>query len=210
MIWTLAAQLSLPLVLGVRYPDVRAVFSPDDYPVYMQQASQSGIVYTRTTVRGDASTQSCTVERSSGDPKLDAYTCAIIVKRANFVPAKWTDGTPVYGVIRLPITWFIGDSIPSDEAMLRLIIPDMELSVNHLPKGAHSIAFVSLMIAADENGRPVSCAEWAPPKGPHFPELVPMACQQVMTGLKLTPPLDEAAKPVRSVQSVSVHFKIDQ
>jgi TonB family protein len=212
MIWFLAAQLSLPSAVGVPYSDVRSVFSADDYPAYLQQAGQSGIVYTRTTVRPDASIQSCTVERTSGDPKLDAYTCAIIVKRAKFVPAKWTDGSPVYGVIRVPVSWVISNGFPSQEDLLRATTPDLELSVNHLPKGAHSIAAVSLEIAADENGRPVTCVEWAPPKnarGPRFPELVPIACQEVMTGLTVSPPLDASANPVRSIQSVSVHFKTD-
>jgi TonB family protein len=205
MIWILAAQLSLPLALGVPYSDVRAVFSADDYPAYLQQAGQSGTVFTRTTVRPDASIQNCTAEWSSGDPELDAYTCAIIVKRAKFAPAKWTDGTPVYGVIRVPVSWVIG---PRSEAT----VPDLELSVNHLPKRARSIAAVSLEIAADENGRPVTCVEWARPKntrGRDFPELVPIACQQVMAALTVIPPVDASAKPVRSVQSVLVNFKID-
>jgi TonB family protein len=212
MIWILAAQLGLPLALGVPYSDVRSVFSAEDYPAYLQQAGQSGTVYTRTTVRPDASIQSCTVERSSGDPNLDAYTCGIIVKRAKFVPAKWTDGLPAYGVIRVPVSWVISSGPLSEEEMLRATVPDLELSVNHLPKGARSIAAVNLEIAADENGRPVTCVEWAPPKnarGRHFPELVPIACQQVMAGLTVTPPVDASAKSVRSVQSVSVHFKID-
>jgi TonB family protein len=210
MIWILAAQLSLPLALGVRYSDVRAVFSADDYPAYLQQAGRSGTVFTRTTVRPDASIQNCTAEWSSGDPGLDAYTCAIIVKRAKFAPAKWTDGTPVYGVIRVPVSWVIGPR--SEEDMLRATVPDLELSVNHLPKGARSIAAVSLEIAADENGRPVTCVEWAPPKNARardFPELVPVACQQVMAALTVIPPVDAFAKPVRSVQSVLVNFKID-
>lgn len=215
MIWILAAQLSLPLALGVPYSDVRSVFSADDYPAYLQQAGQSGTVYTRTTIRPDASIQSCTIERSSGDPKLDAYTCAIIVKRAKFAPAKWTDGSPVYGVIRVPVSWVISNGsngVPSQEDMLRATMPDLELSVNHLPKGAHSIAAVSLEIAADENGRPVTCVEWPPPKKarePRFPELVPIACQQAIANLTVIPPVDASAESVRSVQSVSVHFKID-
>jgi TonB family protein len=212
MIWILAAQLSLPLVLGLQYPDVRAVFSADDYPAYLQQAGQSGTVYTRTTVRPDASIQSCAVERSSGDPKLDSYTCGIIVQRAKFAPAKWTNGSPAFGVIRVPVSWVISSGPPSEEAMLRATIPDLELSVNHLPKGARSIAAVNLEIAADENGRPVTCVEWAPPKnarGRHFPELVPVACQQVMAGLTVIPPVDASNKSVRSVQSVLVHFQID-
>ena len=212
MVWfALAALLSMPVPVNGRAPDVRAIFSADDFPAYLQRAGESRIVYTRTTVRPDGTTQGCIAETSSGDPALDAYTCGLIVKRARFLPAKWTDGTPVYGVIRVPVSWMISDGPPSNEDTLKATIPDLEMSVNHLPKGAHSIVGVSLEIAADETGRPVTCAEWTPIKTDprkHFPELIPLACQQVMAGDRLTPPVDAAGKTVRSVQSFSVHFKI--
>jgi hypothetical protein len=41
----------------------------------------------------------------------------------------------------------------------------------------------------------------------HFPELVPMACQQIMTRLVLSPAVDDSGNPVRSVQSAFVRFK---
>ena len=213
MFWlALAAQLSLPVPLNVRVPDVRAIFRSGDFPFYMQQAGVSRIVYTRTTVRPDGTIQGCVAEASSGDAYLDAYTCGLIVKRAKLLPAKWTDGAPVYGVLRLPASWFVGNEPPSDEDILRAEVPDLELSVNQLPTGAHSIAGVSLEIAADENGRPVMCAEYPPltkrnPKE-YFPELVPIACQQAMADLTVSPPVDASGKAVRSVQSVSVHFKV--
>ena len=215
MMWlAIAAQLSVPVAANGAVPDVRTVFSVDDFPAYLQRAGVSRIVYTRTTVRPDGAIQSCITEVSSGDAVLDAYTCGIIVRRAKFRPATWNDGTPVYGVIRVPVSWRIGNSAPSHEESLRATAPDLDLSVNKLPKGAHSIAGVSLEVGADENGHPVTCVEY-PPFGKaegkwHFAELVPIACQQVMTTLSLTPPLDASGKAVRSVQSVSVHLKADQ
>jgi hypothetical protein len=214
MMWlALAAQLSLPVPADAGVPDVRAVFFVDDFPAYLQAAGVSRTVYTRTTVRPDGTIQGCVAEASSGDAKLDAYTCGIIVKRATFRPARWTDGTPVYGVVRVPVRWAVSNGLPSYEDSLRATVPDLELSVNRLPKGAHSIVGVSLEIAADESGRPVTCVDY-PPFGRtdakrHFPELVPIACQQVMTSLSVSPAVDASGNAVRSVQGVSVHFELN-
>lgn len=213
MFWiALAAQLSLPLPLDAHVPDVRAVFSPDDFPGYMLREGTSRVVYIRITVRPDGTIESCAAETSSGDSKLDAYTCALILKRTKFLPAKWTDGSPVYGVLRLPVSWLLTNGPISDEDMLKVTVPDLELSVNKLPKGAHSIAGVELEIAADEIGRPMTCAEYPAEAGRHperhFPELVPVACQQAVAKLTVRPPVDATGKGVRSVQSISVHFKV--
>ena len=210
MLFALAAHFSLPTPTNTRIADVRAIFTADDVPAYLvDQGEVDRTVYTRTTVRPDGSTQSCVAEASSGDQKLDAYTCALIIRRAKLSTARWLDGSAAYGVIRLPVRWTVGDSVPGS----REDVPDLVLSVNHLPKGANAFVDVDLQIAADEKGHAVSCTEWAPPindYGKHFSELVPIACQQATASLVLTPPLDTSGKPVRSVQSVSVHFKLGQ
>jgi hypothetical protein len=213
MFWiALAAQLSVPVPATGQVPDVRAVFSVDDFPEYLQRAGVSRIVYTRTTVRPDGSIQNCVAEITSGDAKLDAYTCAIIVKRARFLPAKWLDGSATYGVIRVPVSWRIGNGPPSEQEVLRSAVPDLVLSVNRLPKGARKIAAVNLEVAADEKGRILSCVEYAPPvnaRGRRFLELVPIACEQATKTLSVRPPFEPSGKPVRSVQTASVHFILD-
>lgn len=206
----LAAQLSAPMPVNQRVPDVRAIFRAEDFPSYL---TGSRTVYTRTTVRPDGSVQGCVAEVSSGDAWLDAYTCGLIVKRANFAPAKWSDGSAVYGVVRVPVDWAIRNSLPTREQSLKAITPDLELSVNQLPKGAGRLIGISLEVEADEKGKPQTC-ERAPviAKGDPaqlFPELVSIACQQVMTSFTVTPAVDETRRPVRSVESVSVYFKLD-
>jgi hypothetical protein len=214
MLWMmLAAQLSAPPHVSNHVPDVRALFSYTDVPDYLVRLGEvSRTVYTRTTVRDDGSVQNCVAEVTSGDTKLDAYTCTLIVKRAKFVAATWVDGTPVYSVLRFPVNWTVTESIPPDEDRLKAVVPDLELSVSQLPKGAPRIVDVTIEVTADRDGRIVSCAELPPNKRdphPHFADLVPIACEQAEKSLSLSPPLDGSGKPTRSVQTASVRLMLD-
>ena len=215
MFWiALAAQVSVPTLVDSKIPDVRALFSVDDFPAYMLRATEvSKTVYTRTTVRTDGSIQSCVAEGTSGDRRLDAYTCALIIKRAKFLPARWADGSATYGVIRVPVSWVITNVIPSPEDALRATVPDLELSVNELPKGAHKLVGVMLEVGVDEGGRGVSCFEYPfrarNDRSRRFPELIPLACEQAISTLTVRAPSDSSGKPVRSVQTASVLFKLD-
>jgi hypothetical protein len=175
-------------------------FSYTDFPRYLTERGEevSKTVYTHTTVRQDGSTESCVAEGSSEDLKLDAYTCALIVKRAKFRPAKWTDGSTVYGVIRVPISWRMRYAYDADDDPWKSVVPDLELSVSQLPKGAHAMASVTLELAADENGRVVACAESPRSKRDRakpFPELTNIACQQAASSIPIKPPVDLAGKP---------------
>lgn len=210
MLWiVLAAQLSLPVPLGVPLPDVRAVFSSKDMPAYVQIKGVNRFVSTRTTVRPNGTTQDCKVERGSGDPKLDAHTCSIILRRAKFRPAKWVDGSPAYAVLRVPVTWSIGGPA-SERELQKAYPPDLDLSVTRLRAGADRRTRLALMIAVDENGRVVGCKER--PKVSRrdhtksFPELAPIACQHMMNRFTAIPAKDASGKPVRSVQTASVVF----
>ena len=213
MLFALAAQLSIPTPINTHVPDIRAVFSADDFPDYLVRKTQSiWTVYTKTTVRPDGTIDKCTTETTSGDSQLDAYTCSLIVKRAKLLPARWIDGSAVYGVIRVPVQWSISDFAPTEEERLKATIPDLELSVNKLPKRGQSIVDVELEVAADEKGHVMSCIEWPSltnSRSSHFPQLVSLACQQATSSLVLSPPTGASATAVRSVQTVSVRFKVD-
>lgn len=209
MAWvSLAAETALALPPGSSFPDVRGLFSPDDMPAYVQIAEINRFVPTRTTFRPDGAVQGCTLEGSSGDAKLDALTCAIIVRRAKGEPTKWIDGSPAYAVIRAPISWTIGG--PASERELRKAYPaDLELSVSQLPAHRRT-ANVAVVIAVDPSGRVVGCNERpASTRRDHakrFPELVPIACEHLIKEFTATPAQDTAAHSVRSVQTASVVF----
>lgn len=206
----LAAQFSLPVALGVPIPDVRAVFSADDMPSYIEEAGVTRFVFSRTTVSSDGKPQDCAAERSSGDPKLDALTCAIILRRAKFQAAKWVDGSPAYAVLHVPVTWAINFQ-PSKAEEELAYPPDVSLTVNHLPEGLGQLERVTLMIAVDETGRIVDCAQALPypsrGREKALPQLVPIACQQLTRQLKVLPAKDASGKAVRSIQTASVSFR---
>jgi hypothetical protein len=211
MLWiALAAQLSLPVPINAPAPDIHALFSPDDMPAYVQIAGVNRFVRTRTTVHPDGTIQGCTVEGGSGDPSLDAYTCSIIQRRAKLQPGTWVDGSHTYAVVRVPVTWSIGR--PASKSELERAYPsDLTLTLDRLPKGAERPTSLALMVAVDESGRVVGCSERPKdPKWDHtktFPELVPIACQHMMSDFTATPAKDASGKAVRSVQSAFVAFR---
>ena len=209
MFWLLiASQLSLPTTTG-RTRDVREVFSPDDMPAGMQKRGASRVVYSRTTVTSDGKTRECIAEISSGDRHLDSVTCGIIIRRTKFRPAKWTDGSPVYGVIRLPVSWFVVMSKAEAERLSRKVLPDLEISINKLPDGYKGDARVTLQVAVDDKGKIVGCADYPPPKPKreeiNRPQLIPLACKQAAAEMTMAPPMADSVA-MRSVQSLSVRF----
>ena len=202
MLWiVLAAQLSLPT------PDPRTLFSGEDMPAYVQIQGINRFISTRTTVKPDGTTQDCGFERGSGDRKLDALTCAIILRRATFQPATWVDGSPAYAVFRTPVSWTIGGP-PSKKELRDAYSPDITITVSRLPEGAPDPTNVHLMIAVDESGRIVACDEAPKDTRDHsktFPALAPLACQEMARQLKPRPAKDGSGNPVRSVQSATAN-----
>lgn len=209
MFWLLiASQLSLPVTTG-RSGDIREIFSPDDMPAGLEKRGETRAVYSRTTVKPDGKARECIAEISSGDRELDSVTCRIIIRRTKFRPAKWSDGNAVYGVIRLPISWFVVSSEADAERLSRKVLPDLEISVSSLPKGYGDYASVTLQVAVGENGKIVDCADFAPRKLKreeiNRSQLIPLACKQAALEVRMVPPL-EGGVAMRSVQSLTVNF----
>jgi TonB family protein len=207
MFWMMVAAAAAGQLAGPRTIDAVRVFSPDDMPAYVQRAGVDRFVFARTTILPDGTVQNCEVERSSGDRKLDALSCAIIVKRAKFRPSKWTDGSPAYGVLRAPVSWTIGGP-PSKKKLQKAFPADLDVTVSGLPARARAPVTVHLTIAVDETGRVVGCDEGSSfsQHDKRFPELVPTACQQVAGKYTASPANDASGQPVRSVQNVVVDF----
>ena len=206
----LATQLSLPVETSGGEHDVRTVFSGNDFPARVLAEGVNRFVFTRTTVRPDGKTQDCTVEGGgSGDAQLDAYTCAIIMRRARFAPARWADGSPTYGVVRVSVNWTPrGPLTKPEESMAHPV--DANLSVTRLPVGADRQTTLRLMIAVDETGRVLECDAARPSlqsdNGVKFPDLVPVACDFLVNQYHAIPAKDATGKSVSSVQTAIVRL----
>ena len=160
------------------------------------------LVWLRLTVNPQGTLARCEVEESSSVAALDAYTCDVTTKRAKFRPARSSDGTAIYGVYRVPILWSVEPVFPDPQG-------DLTLTVNRLPSGVRSPAFVRVALAVDASGRMSSCASQPPPipgDPPNDRRLVPIACAQLSKDFKPAPAIDESGKATPSIQTASVVF----
>lgn len=79
--------------------------SHNDYPSGALDRMASGTVEVRITVGADRKAKKCHVMKSSGDPDLDATTCAIYVKRPRYDPARTKRGLAIEGFYVAKLTW---------------------------------------------------------------------------------------------------------
>ena len=198
-----AQAAAVPSQLAAPFPvDAEKWFSSSDYPSDLPDSSETVFQpVTQTLVNEDGKIVGCRVETASKSPKMDALACAIILKRGRFQPARWTDGTPVPGVYRWPISFAVeGDSYDR--------LSDIELQVGRLPDHKKS-EFVTVAFASDSSGRIGACVG-APPirhqEKVANPQLVSIACNAVRDGWKPFTVLGKDGKPSRSVQNAIVKF----
>lgn len=185
--------------------DIRAVFSDDDVPYQYLPEESDRSVGIRLTVRPDGKVQRCEAEYTSGIEGLDVYTCKIAKRRARFAPASAQAGTPAYAVYRTTVRWIVTGfaSRPPPRQ-----VADLMLTIEALPAGVKSPEYVSVKFDVDDQGRASGCSAEAPSKAKSSddPQLVEIACQQLLRSYKPKPAKDEQGKPVPSVQDALVAF----
>lgn len=117
----------------------------DDYPPSALRVEAEGVVRVILSVDAAGNLADCQVAQSSGNADLDATTCALLRKRAKFVPARDASGQPVASTVAQNFRW----AIPHD------------------PLASHGSR---LTYSLDEKGHITGCklAEI----GPHDPEAI--------------------------------------
>jgi hypothetical protein len=186
-------------------------FSPNDMPTNILATEGAHLVSLRTTVRPDGSIKDCRIEISSNDKHLDDLSCAIMIKRGKFAPARSQDGLAVYGVFRTSITWQATDGPHGREPA------DLDLYLNKLPTGVRSGDLGDVVLMIDDNGHPTACQPDPPDRTipedepvTHNSELLGLACGQLMEGWKTVPAKGDNGGPVPSVQNASVRFHVGE
>lgn len=80
-------------------------FSTDDYPETALARHAEGTVGFRLEIDAGGEVTRCTVTQSSNDPALDAATCAIVLGRVYYLPARDAAGRAVAGTDEGRVTW---------------------------------------------------------------------------------------------------------
>ena len=90
--------------------NIASLLSGDDYPAEAQKSNFEGEVILDLTITKEGRVRDCRVKQSSGYPILDDKTCAIMIERARFTPARNSLGEPVEDVYRTPkIRWALSN-----------------------------------------------------------------------------------------------------
>jgi TonB family protein len=170
MLWiALAAQVTAGTLTAERHGDVRTLFSNEDYPTVAVRKGEQGDVVADLLVNPAGAVDTCTIVLSSGFADLDDATCALLQRRAHFIPAKDGAGKPMYDVVRTPpVTWSLGSfrGFP--------VPPDYDLLINRAPAGVElPVEFmVDYLVTRDGNSRDCELSGKSAPA-----ELVALACQ---------------------------------
>lgn len=100
--------------LPVATPVNRAVWiNENDYPADAIRAGQQGRVAVALYVDNTGRVASCDITASSNSASLDAQTCALIQRRARFLPATTVAGTTFAGVFKTTMTWRLPQDMPA-------------------------------------------------------------------------------------------------
>jgi hypothetical protein len=130
--------------------------------------------------------------------------CAAFEQRATFRPAVWADGSSSYGVFRFTFKLFRDRPRPSKSNPV-----DLDVRVDRKAYAGQVPAFVRVVFAVDQDGRPgdcISAAPFDPNVAANQPSLVPLACDAVIHHFVPRAAKDESGKPVRSVQNAIVRI----
>jgi TonB family protein len=87
-------------------------FSSDDYPAAALRAREEGPVGFRLEIDRTGRVSACAITSSSGSAALDSTTCALLVRRARFIPARDAKGRAVADSVRGRIVWRLPASQP--------------------------------------------------------------------------------------------------
>jgi TonB family protein len=122
-----------------------------DYPPGAFYRGKSGKVRFTLTVDTTGTPDSCHITWTSGFVELDQYSCAVLLKRARFGPARDPAGKPIRATFSSTFAWDLPDNAAARE------VPgiDLVVEVAKLPAGYARPALTRVHFA--KSGKPDSC-----------------------------------------------------
>ena len=175
-----------------------------DYPAGAVRRKEEGTVGFSMLIAPDGKVARCFITKSSSFPELDQKTCAVMLPRMKFKPARDENGAPVYDHYKAFVTWRLPGKSGGGRSVTRPIFaPDMVLEVQRLPQG-ETEKIVSIVVRTDDQGRVAYCE--ASQHEPPPPQLAAVACAQ-MRSFYISDLKDDAGKALPAIESIKVAFR---
>lgn len=172
----------------------------EDYPWESRIHGEEGTTKFRLVITPTGKSDRCDILISSESKLLDLQTCALMMARGNFHPARDEQRKPTYAVIERRVHWLL-NSKASDTPK-----PDFEILLNTLPKKISRPPMLNIHLMIDETGVLRSCIS---DRMKAAPSLETIACQQALAEWAAKPAINHDGNAVPSVQTIKVRFSTE-
>lgn len=146
------AQAVAPSAATAHSPQLQnraELFVAADYPKAAKK--ETGIVSVAVAVGADGTATGCQVTESSGNPALDAQTCAVLQQRGRFAPAQDAKGAAIAGEFRFATAW----AGPKAGADMAQVTQELKLTVATMPKDYKT--GIKATVTFDAAGKGTAC-----------------------------------------------------
>lgn len=173
----------------------------------------------RVTVAADGTPVRCEVIEGTNYEALNKTTCAAVILRARFEPAKNATGAPSFAIYNSRMHWW-NPKMGKRENSLTPSSGELtvQLTVKQLPSELPNPTMIQLAFEVDAVGQVSNCTpvkSWLVAQATDKSEKINRlaldvlgkpACNSLPADLTLKPALDREGKPVASVQTIMVEF----
>lgn len=164
------------------------------------RARVEGVVAVSLTVSAAGSAAGCRVTGSSGSHDLDDATCALLLRRARYAPARDDRGRAVAAVVTRRVRWQIPRDDPEDGGFLFLATKPFAADVEFDVTDAGRIEHCHATGAGDLFGGAPRCAELDGQTLPARPGDAPQGARHVAIHLSSTvTPLGARPAPAKDM-----------
>lgn len=201
----LALFLASALAFATPANNPGAWLSDRDYPAGALKRREEGTVGFRLLISPTGQVGRCDVTQSSNSADLDAATCAMIVGRSRFKPARDETGQPSYNLYSGHLSWTLPGRAPP-RTRPPIPSPDMELTVRQLPDGSREKT-IRLIARFDATGQMVACE----PSSSNLKEgrLARVGCAQAQA-LPVEIIKDNEGNAISFIRGINLLFKAEE